>query len=54
MLLKKTSETAEKEAGRSVALAIGIPMFVGMLYFLNAIPAVPLTIPNPANANPAF
>lgn len=44
MLLKKTSETADMESGRAVALAVGVPMFVGMLYFLNAIPAVPLAL----------
>ena len=42
--LQFTSENAEAESSRSYALAIGIPMFVGMLYFLNAIPAVPLSL----------
>jgi hypothetical protein len=42
--LKRSSETAEYEAPRSYALAVGIPMFVGMMYFLNVIPAVPLSL----------
>ena len=43
-LLRHTSETAETETPRALSLAFGIPMFVGMLYFLNAIPAVPLSL----------
>ncbi len=43
-LLRKTSETAEYEGARGYALAVGIPMFVGMLYVLNVIPAVPLSL----------
>jgi hypothetical protein len=43
-VLRITSETAEREAPRATALAIGIPMFVGMLYILNVIPAVPLSL----------
>jgi hypothetical protein len=43
-VLGKTSETAEYEKPRGYALAIGIPMFVGMLYVLNLIPAVPLSL----------
>lgn len=43
-LLHFTSESARHEAPRAYALAIGIPMFVGMLYFLNVIPAVPLSL----------
>lgn len=39
-----TSESAREEASRSYALAFGIPMFIGMLYFLNVIPAVPLSL----------
>jgi len=39
-----TSESAHEEAPRSYALAVGIPMFIGMLYFLNVIPAVPLSL----------
>ncbi len=39
-----TSESAKEEAPRSYALAFGIPMFIGMLYFLNVIPAVPLSL----------
>ena len=42
--LRFVSETTEKEAPRFYALAIGIPMFVGMLYFLNVLPAVPLSL----------
>lgn len=44
VILRTTSETAEQEYPRAIALAFGIPMFVGMLYFLNAIPAVPLSL----------
>lgn len=43
-LLKHASETAEYEQGRGYALALGVPMFVAMLYFLNVIPAVPLSL----------
>lgn len=43
-LLQFTSENAREEVPRGYALAIGIPMFVGMLYFLNIIPAVPLSL----------
>ncbi len=43
-ILSYTSESAEEEASRSYALAFGIPMFIGMLYFLNVIPAVPLVL----------
>ncbi len=43
-VLQHTSETAEYEAPRGYALAIGVPMFIGMLYFLNVIPAVPLSL----------
>jgi hypothetical protein len=42
--LSFTSESAKEESSRSYALALGIPMFIGMLYFLNVIPAVPLTL----------
>ena len=42
--LRRSSEMAEEEAPKLYALAIGIPMFVGMLYFLNIIPAVPLSL----------
>jgi hypothetical protein len=42
--LKFTSESARYEIPKAYALAIGIPMFVGMLYFLNIIPAVPLSL----------
>jgi hypothetical protein len=45
-LLRFTSESAEEEASRMYALSIGIPMFIGMLYFLNVIPAVPLSLAN--------
>jgi hypothetical protein len=43
-VLRRTSETAEFESARGFALAVGIPMFVGMLYVLNVIPAVPLSL----------
>lgn len=43
-LLQFSSESARHEAPRVYALAIGIPMFIGMLYFLNVIPAVPLSL----------
>jgi hypothetical protein len=43
-ILRKSSETAEYEAGRGYALALGVPMFVSMLYVLNVIPAVPLSM----------
>lgn len=43
-LLQFTSDSARHEAPRAYALAVGIPMFVGMLYFLNVIPAVPLSL----------
>lgn len=42
--LQFTSDSAHEEAPRHYALGIGIPMFVGMLYFLNVIPAVPLSL----------
>ena len=42
--LQFTSESANEEASRLYALGLGIPMFIGMLYFLNVIPAVPLTL----------
>ena len=45
-LLRHTSESAEEEAAKMYALAVGIPMFIGMLYFLNVIPAVPLSLAN--------
>jgi hypothetical protein len=45
-LLQFTSESAGEEVSRLYALAIGIPMFIGMLYFLNVIPAVPLSLTN--------
>ncbi len=43
-ILRKSSETAEYESPRGFALAFGIPLFVGMLYMLNLIPAVPLSL----------
>ncbi len=42
--LQFTSESASEEAPRLYALGVGIPMFIGMLYFLNVIPAVPLSL----------
>lgn len=44
--LSFTSESAADESPRLYALAVGIPMFMGMLYFLNVIPAVPLSLGN--------
>lgn len=44
MFMRKRSETAEDEGARAFALAIGVPLFVGMLYLLNLIPAVPLSL----------
>lgn len=43
-LLQFTSESASDEAPRLYALGIGVPLFIGMLYFLNVIPAVPLSL----------
>lgn len=43
-VLSFASESAQEESSRSYALAFGIPMFIGMLYFLNVIPAVPLSL----------
>lgn len=43
-VLQHLSETAEYERARGYALAVGVPMFVGMLYLLNVIPAVPLSL----------
>jgi hypothetical protein len=45
-LLQFTSESASEELSRLYALGVGIPMFIGMLYFLNVIPAVPLSLHN--------
>lgn len=44
--LSKISDTSYDEAPRGYALAVGIPMFVGMLYFLQVLPAVPLALKN--------
>lgn len=43
-LLQFTSDSAYEESPRLYALALGIPMFIGMMYFLNVIPAVPLSL----------
>jgi hypothetical protein len=45
-LISFTSESAQEESPRTYALSVGIPMFIGMLYFLNVIPAVPLSLAN--------
>ena len=45
-LLKFSSENAYEQVGRGYALAFGIPMFVAMLYYLNVLPAVPLSLAN--------
>jgi len=42
--VSRTSESAEEETPKLYALSVGIPMFIGMLYFLNVIPAVPLSL----------
>ena len=42
-LISSISETSE-ETPRMYSLAVGIPMFVAMLYFLNMIPGVPLSL----------
>jgi hypothetical protein len=44
--LQFTSESAKEETPKLYALSVGIPMFIGMLYFLNVIPAVPLALAN--------
>jgi hypothetical protein len=44
IVLKSTSEVAHYEAPRGYALALGVPLFVGMLYLLNILPAVPLSL----------
>jgi hypothetical protein len=43
-LIRNRSEIVEYESGKGFALALGIPMFVAMLYVLNIIPAVPLSL----------
>jgi hypothetical protein len=43
-ILEYLSESGEEEAPKLYALGFGIPMFIGMLYFLNVIPAVPLSL----------
>lgn len=43
-ILSTFSEVAHHESPRGYALALGVPMFVGMLYMLNVIPAVPLSL----------
>ncbi|MEN9551748.1 MAG: hypothetical protein RI935_125 [Candidatus Parcubacteria bacterium] len=42
--ISKLSEITEEETGKMYSLACGIPMFIAMLYFLNMIPAVPLSL----------
>ena len=42
--LQFTSESAKDEVAKLYALCVGIPMFICMLYFLNVIPAVPLSL----------
>lgn len=43
-ILKHFSEIAENELGKGYALSIGVPLFIGMFYFLNLMPAVPLSL----------
>ncbi len=42
--ISSISETSEEETPRMYSLAVGIPMFIAMLYFLNMIPGVPLSL----------
>lgn len=42
--ISHVSETSEEETPKMYALGIGIPMFIGMLYMLNMIPGVPLSL----------
>lgn len=42
--ISRVSETSEEETPKMYALGIGIPMFIGMLYMLNMIPGVPLSL----------
>ncbi|MBP6948965.1 MAG: DUF2914 domain-containing protein [Candidatus Pacebacteria bacterium] len=42
--LQFTSESAKHEIAKLYALGVGVPMFICMLYFLNVIPAVPLSL----------
>lgn len=44
LVIHKISETTEEEASKMFALSFGVPMFIAMLYFLNLIPAVPLSL----------
>jgi hypothetical protein len=43
-IIHRISETTLQETPKMYALSIGVPMFIGMLYFLNLIPAVPLSL----------
>lgn len=45
-ILKNFSESARHEYPRFFSLSVGLPMFIGLLYFLNVMPAVPLSIKN--------
>ena len=42
--ISSLSETSEEETPKMYALGVGIPMFIGMLYVLNMIPGVPLSL----------
>lgn len=42
--ISSISETTEEETSKTYALSIGVPMFIAMLYFLNLIPSVPLSL----------
>lgn len=42
--IHRASETTEHESGRSRALSLGIPVFIAMLYYVNVLPAVPLSL----------
>jgi hypothetical protein len=43
-LISRLSEITEEETGKMYALGAGVPMFIAMLYLLNMIPAVPLSL----------
>lgn len=43
-IISRISETSEEETPKMYALGVGIPMFIGMLYTLNMIPGVPLSL----------
>jgi uncharacterized protein YebE (UPF0316 family) len=46
LVLRSTSDMSHSESPRCYALAFGVPLFVGMLYLLNILPAVPVSLYN--------